>query len=238
MRRCEIILASMAFLWGVACDGQPCRERAVVNNPAFTMPANLSASFPLSPRGGFDRARPPESNRMQRGPAYDNTDTNDARMFWNLAISASSVHRSKSENAPTAMLVSSRLLSPALGAQGENKTIWDGVYALAQSKQGESLYQAKCGSCHGDTLEGGEMAPPLAGGDFQANWNGLSVGDLFDRIQVSMPADHPGSLTHQQSVLIVAFILKMNKCPAGKDELPNDPESLKQIRFEPTKDKK
>ncbi|PYR94394.1 MAG: class I cytochrome c, partial [Acidobacteria bacterium] len=36
------------------------------------------------------------------------------------------------------------------------------------------------------------MTPALTGGAFMANWDGLTVGDLFDRIRISMPADRPG----------------------------------------------
>ena len=34
-----------------------------------------------------------------------------------------------------------------------------------------------------------------------------------------MPADTPGSLTHDQDVLIMAFILQQNGYPAGSKEL-------------------
>jgi len=60
------------------------------------------------------------------------------------------------------------------------------------------LYGASCAKCHGDTLTGGEAAPPLTGGEFLANWNGLTVGDLFERIRISMPADRPGALSSAQ----------------------------------------
>jgi len=33
--------------------------------------------------------------------------------------------------------------------------------------------------------------PPLSGAQFLANWNGLTVGDLFERIRKSMPANDP-----------------------------------------------
>src|SRR5258705_1365693 len=58
------------------------------------------------------------------------------------------------------------------------RTVWDGVYSDAQAKRGRELYSAKCLSCHGADLSGGEMAPPLVGVGFQSNWNGLSAGDL------------------------------------------------------------
>ena len=68
-----------------------------------------------------------------------------------------------------------------------------------------------------------------------ANWAGQTLDDLFEKIQTSMPADHPGALSRGTNAGIVAYILKVNKLPAGKDELPSGAEALKQIQFEAAK---
>lgn len=78
----------------------------------------------------------------------------------------------------------------------------------------------------------GAATPPLTGSDFAMNWNGQTLDDLFERIQTSMPADHPGTLSRDENAEIVAYILKVNKLPAGKNELPTDAEALKKIQFE------
>ena len=122
----------------------------------------------------------------------------------------------------------------ALGGQ-QGRSVWDGVYTAEQARRGEPIYAQHCGSCHGTTLEGGEMAPPLAGGAFNANWNGLSIGDLVDRIRISMPQNNPGSLSRQQCTDIVAMMLNAGSFPAGASELPRELEALKQIKFEATK---
>jgi cytochrome c len=116
-----------------------------------------------------------------------------------------------------------------------SRSVWDGVYTSDQATRGSTLYAAECASCHGTALNGGESAPPLTGGEFFSNWNGLTVGDLFDRIRVSMPADNPGKLTREQDADILAYMLSMNQFPAGKTELEHRTEVLKQIRFEATK---
>ncbi len=67
-------------------------------------------------------------------------------------------------------------------ALAETRSVWDGVYTEEQAKRGEAVYRKECATCHGDILTGGESAPPLTGGAFQANWNGLTLGDLFDRM--------------------------------------------------------
>jgi mono/diheme cytochrome c family protein len=113
------------------------------------------------------------------------------------------------------------------------RSVWDGVYTSEQAKRGDAAYAKSCASCHGSALTGGESAPPLAGGDFLSNWNGLTVGDLFERFRISMPADAPGRLTRQVYVDVLAYVLSMNQFPAGTSELQPQTEVLKQIRIEP-----
>ena len=120
----------------------------------------------------------------------------------------------------------------ALFAQS-TRSVWDGVYTSDQATRGSALYAGTCASCHGTALTGGESAPPLAGGDFLSNWNGLTVGDLFERIRVSMPANRPGSLKREEDADVLAYMLSMNQFPPGKTELDHQTEALKQIRIEP-----
>jgi hypothetical protein len=63
----------------------------------------------------------------------------------------------------------------------------------------------------------------------------LTLGDLFDRIRKTMPQTKPGSLTRQQNADVLAFMLSVNKFPAGKTELYRQSEMLKEIRFETKK---
>jgi mono/diheme cytochrome c family protein len=108
-------------------------------------------------------------------------------------------------------------------------SVWNGVYTAEQAKRGAALYANSCGSCHGLELNGGESAPPLTGGDFMSNWSGLTVGDLFERIRTTMPADRPGTLTREQTANVVAHILNVGQFPAGATELSTRTETLKQI---------
>src|ERR1700726_4723116 len=102
------------------------------------------------------------------------------------------------------------------------RTVWDGVYTDDQAKRGEGFYGKECASCHGGELTGGESAPPLAGDSFFANWNGLTLGDLFERIRISMPQNAPGSLSRQQNADILAFVFSVNKFPTGSEELAKE----------------
>jgi mono/diheme cytochrome c family protein len=123
-----------------------------------------------------------------------------------------------------------------LCAQGA-ASVWDGVYTAPQSQSGGGLYAKDCASCHGGKLEGREQAPPLAGAEFIMNWADSTVGDLFEKIQTSMPADQPGRLSREQNAAILAYILSANKFPAGTKALPADGEKLRPIRFAAAKGK-
>ncbi|MBV9743787.1 MAG: cytochrome c [Acidobacteriia bacterium] len=126
------------------------------------------------------------------------------------------------------------LFCSLLLAQPE-RSAWTGVYTEQQARRGEELYAKECASCHGISLNGGESAPPLTGGEFLSSWSGLTAGDLFDRIRVSMPADRPGHLSRQQTSDILAHIFSVNQFPTGSSELDTRSEVLKQIRIEATK---
>jgi mono/diheme cytochrome c family protein len=116
-----------------------------------------------------------------------------------------------------------------------SRSVWDGVYTQEQAKRGEAVYARECASCHGLALNGGESAPPLMGGEFLSSWNGLTVGDLFERIRTTMPADSPGRLTRAQNADVIAQILSANQFPQGRVELDTKVDVLKQIRVESSK---
>jgi mono/diheme cytochrome c family protein len=129
------------------------------------------------------------------------------------------------------VVLSFGVLVAILRAQ-QSRSIWDGVYTQEQAKRGETVYGERCARCHGEDLMSGDSVPPLAGTDFLSTWNTKTVGDLFDRIRTSMPADKPGSLNHQQTSDIVAYLLSANKFPAGNTELATQSDLLRQIQFD------
>ncbi len=137
--------------------------------------------------------------------------------------------------AASAVLGWAALWGALWGQDAPSRSVWDGVYTEAQAKRGQPLYNQQCSSCHGDLLTGGEMAPPLAGGDFLANWTGLTMGDLFERIRKTMPGTKPGSLSRETNADITAYMLSVNNFPAGEKELSSKTEMLSQIRIDANK---
>lgn len=123
---------------------------------------------------------------------------------------------------------------PGLSAQTAPRTAsttHDGVYTAEQAQQGKTVYQNQCSMCHGDALEGGGRNSPLAGSEFLNKWTGQTVADLFMKTIVMMPAMDPGTMNPKDTAAVLAYILSANKFPAGKTELPSDPQSLEMIHI-------
>jgi mono/diheme cytochrome c family protein len=116
------------------------------------------------------------------------------------------------------------------------KSVWDGVYTEEQAKRGEALYFDRCVRCHGPSYMGGtDGAQPLIGPTFNGNWNNVTLDQMLDRVRLTMPQDKPASMSRQQTADALAFLLSINKIPAGKTELPREAEMLAQIQFKATK---
>src|SRR5580704_16920511 len=80
------------------------------------------------------------------------------------------------------------------GAQAQTTaSVWDGIYTSAQAARGSGEFSAHCAGCHGAALDGTGEAPALAGAQFLSDFDGLSVGELYDRIRTSMPQFSPSS---------------------------------------------
>ena len=122
----------------------------------------------------------------------------------------------------------------ALAAQAP-RTVWDGVYTPEQAARGAVLYDKECAGCHGPSGAGGGMAPPLVGAAFSANYDGLTVGDLFERNRNTMPPGREGQIGAKENAEITAFMLQFNAFPAGASELPSVGMALKSIKYEATR---
>ncbi|HWI85224.1 MAG TPA: c-type cytochrome [Sphingomonas sp.] len=120
-------------------------------------------------------------------------------------------------------------------AQTSERTVWAGVYTAEQAQRGKLAYAEQCAGCHGDSLGGGDVAPPLAGSAFLNNWNNTSAGDLFERIHTTMPQSNPGSLSGKAISDIEAYMFQANGFPAGQTALPPAQPMMAGIRILATK---
>ena len=96
------------------------------------------------------------------------------------------------------------------------------LYTADQATKGALAYYQNCAMCHGPALDGqsgGYSGPALKGADFADPSYDFHVSDIFNFVAKLMPAATPGSLTHEQDVEIMAFILQQNGYPPGSHEL-------------------
>jgi mono/diheme cytochrome c family protein len=107
------------------------------------------------------------------------------------------------------------------------------VYSDAQAKRGEDAYMGSCAQCHGDNLITVDAeTPSLTGPRFKSEWTGKTLSERFELIKTTMPATNPGNLSDQANIDILAFILKFNGYPAGKEDLAADRAALAAIKVE------
>ena len=89
--------------------------------------------------------------------------------------------------------------------------------------------------CGGWALKGSDIIPGLTGETFTSDWQGKSLGDLFEKIGMTMPALDPGSLKPAQTVDLIAYILSVAKYPAGNTDLASSQDALNQIKIDAAK---
>ena len=119
--------------------------------------------------------------------------------------------------------------------RAQAKSVVEGVYTEEQVKKGAALYKEQCAACHGEDLAGNDIIPGLIGDTFATNWAGKSLGEFYEKINLTMPALNPGSLTGDQTAEIIALILSHNKYPAGKTALANTMEALSTVKIDAPK---
>jgi cytochrome c len=99
-----------------------------------------------------------------------------------------------------------------------------GVYTLEQANRGKNVYFGVCKSCH--------SVESHTGATFAKFWKGKQLSDLYDYVATRMPKSDPGSLAPEDAADVVAYLLRMNAMPVGKDEMYPDVDSLKKFRIE------
>lgn len=107
-----------------------------------------------------------------------------------------------------------------------------GVYSERQAQDGAQIYAQRCAMCHGRSLEGTYETPGLTG-KFLANWGKRPLGNLYDYVDRAMPQFAPRTLTPTENAALMAFLLKSNGMPAGREALPADSAKLHAIILDP-----
>jgi len=114
--------------------------------------------------------------------------------------------------------------APHAASTPDSPSTLSGVYTDEQASRGKDVYAGSCRSCHTPASH--------TGATFNKWWRGKQLSDLFLFVTTRMPKNDPGSLSPDDVADVMAYLLKMNAMPVGKEELPPDPDSLKKIRIE------
>ncbi len=121
-----------------------------------------------------------------------------------------------------------------VGLHAQNKkTVLDKVYSEEQAAKGKVEYETHCEVCHQKDLTGrasGGEGAELVGNTFTRKWEFQNLNQLFSEIKKRMPRDNPGTLSDEAYLNVVAYILQVNKFPAG-DPLELDAARLGGILF-------
>lgn len=164
------------------------------------------------------RGRSPES--LGLGSAADTAKANDT-----TAVTGSQPVPARSGSAADSAA------PPAMSKPGESAKLAEGeisaasgVFTTEQAERGRGVYTSSCAACH--------MSTQHSGGTFANTWHNRRVSDLYELLYSTMPLDAPGSLSAQQYIDVVAYMLQLNGHPAGTSALPPDLAALRKLRID------
>ncbi len=92
------------------------------------------------------------------------------------------------------------------------------IYTEEQAAAGQAVFTKTCSECH-ETKD-------VTGADFRTKWKGQTVFALFEQIRTTMPDGNPGTLSRDEYIGTVAYILKLNGLPSGTTPLATDSTGL------------
>ena len=108
-------------------------------------------------------------------------------------------------------------------ARAAPRSTLTGVFLLEQAGKGQELYAGRCRSCH-------TQAAHIV--NFKTNWAGRPLAEPFQYISENMPKDNPGTLSSEETTVVLAYFLQLIGMPPGKDSLPADSAALSEIRID------
>ena len=108
-------------------------------------------------------------------------------------------------------------------------SVLQGVYTMEQANRGQLVIADVCSKCHGGDLLGLDIVPAITGKWW---WRSVTLSSLFRYVSNYMPWNAPNSLTRQQYIDAIAYMLWFTGYPPGSEELPSDTNLLDTIRVE------
>jgi alcohol dehydrogenase (cytochrome c) len=95
-------------------------------------------------------------------------------------------------------------------------------FTAAQAAAGQAAYEKHCSLCHGPALYGTTMGKPLTGNAFMTAWGGRTAQELFTHTRREMPPGGGGTLSDDEYLAVVAYVLEANGHTAGSTALRAD----------------
>jgi mono/diheme cytochrome c family protein len=101
------------------------------------------------------------------------------------------------------------------------KTTNDGVYTKAQADGAKKQFDKICADCHPFTVAAKKKPADLPLGDepFFESWSGRPLSEMVTLIALTMPNDGSATVTDEEALNLVAYILQQNGYPAGSTTL-------------------
>ncbi len=118
------------------------------------------------------------------------------------------------------------------GVPATTRSTATGVFTQKQAERGAEVYRQSCSDgCHLSSLLGEGKAKPLVGDTFREHWHGKTLAELYGHVSVKMPQDLPGTLSDEEYLSAVVYLLSKNGSPSGETPLPGDSETLATIEI-------
>jgi hypothetical protein len=104
------------------------------------------------------------------------------------------------------------------------KTTNDGVYTKAQADGAKKQFDKICAQCHPFSVAEKKKASdlPLGGEPFFDSWSGRTLSEMITLIALTMPNDGSATVTDEEAVNLVAYILQQNGYPTGSTPLTKE----------------
>ncbi len=99
------------------------------------------------------------------------------------------------------------------------------LFSAAQADGGRDTFRAICTECH--------YSAEFSDSQFKFKWSRRSAGNLYEMIFTQMPESAPGSLSEDEAVGLVSYIMRMNGFEPGAAELAADRAVLDAISLAP-----
>lgn len=139
-----------------------------------------------------------------------------------LLIAVPAISAAQTTKKPT--VASTKKPAAKRAAPWPGPTTLSGVYTLDEANAGKEMYAGLCASCHTAASHTGPM--------FRQKWAGRPLSALYMYMRTMMPKNEPASLADEDYAVLLAYMLQMNKMPAGKAYLSTDTLELAKIRID------